>query len=112
MEFYNARVRALDKDTINDYGSQYFLHSAKKFIMGTKLVTPRNYDHVIDAIVDGVIRQKPYARYIVGVDARLQYLLSLLPSFIQEFVVNEPLRPRIKPQMLQKFEVRSQSHFE
>ena len=97
MEFYKERVAALDPKVKEEYGRNYFKESAEKCIMGTKWVTPSNYDKVVAAIVDAVTRQRPYRRYVVGYDATFQYLLSYFPLFIQEFMISAPLRPWTRP---------------
>lgn len=111
MEFYQNRVNSLDKELLNDYGSTYFQQSAKKCIMGTKLVTPNNIDKVVNNVIDAVIRERPYKRYIIGYDANFQYLLSYFPQFIQEFIISEPLRPWIQPQSMKRFAIKSDTHF-
>ena len=111
MEFYQNKINNLDKEILNDYGSTYFEQSAKKCIMGVKFVTPNSLDKVVNNIIDAVIREKPYKQYIVGYDANFQYFLSYFPLAVQEFIISEPLRPWIKPQMMKQFAVKSHSHF-
>ena len=111
MEFYQNRVNSLEKELLNDYGSTYFEKSAKKCILGTKLVTPNTLDKVVNNIIDAVIRERPYKRYVVGYDANFQYYLSYFHQTIQEFIISAPLRPWITPQSMKKFAIKSHSHF-
>lgn len=60
--------------------------TVKKGISKSSRTASSDTSKVVDAVIDGLISQRPQTRYPVGLDAKVSIFISLLPTFIADYL--------------------------
>ncbi|XP_057314145.1 17-beta-hydroxysteroid dehydrogenase type 6-like [Hydractinia symbiolongicarpus] len=93
---------SLPSTTKEEYGSDYFENILVKEKEIVSKFGSSNIKKVTDAICHAVLSSNPKLRYVVGYDAMLYVIASMLPTFISDWIGYFLTKPHATPAVMKK----------